>query len=100
MSLLSNSQLPVGFTTVEQLAIYTGAVFAALYPNDKYLLNSQTAEKHSDIAIITSAEGLPYFITRMVIPLDGTYNTSTTPIWTKGLEIGNVTVPTRFRATT
>lgn len=98
MSALTNAELPTGFTTIEQLAIYISLTYATINPQLTYMINSNTAEKIADRAIVRTYDGRDYFLGRMAIPLDENYTTPTNPLWTYANEDSQVIVPARFKA--
>lgn len=97
MAALDSLELPAGFTTLEQIGIYTGIVAATVYPNKTYLVTSVTSEKVADTAIIRTFDGRDFFVTRFAVPLDPNYTTPNAPIWTYATENENIDVPARFK---
>jgi len=98
MAALTNAELPTGFTTIEQLAVYLSITMSTIYPDNTYLLTATNGEKISDRAIVRTFDGRDFFIGRYAIPLDAEYTTPTLPLWTYAQENGNIAIPARFKA--
>ena len=92
------TQLPAGFTTLEQLAVYAALVMGAVNPDLEYLLDDTTTEKVADLATVTAADGTIRLIGRISVPLDPEYSTNGLTLWANAQEVSNVTIPARFLA--
>lgn len=98
MAGLTNAEIPAGFTTLEQLAIYVNIIAATVYPDNFYLVNNTRSERISDTAIIRTADGRDFFVGRFAVPLNPDYTTPDSPLWTYANENTNIVIPARFKA--
>ncbi|MEM8777786.1 MAG: hypothetical protein AAGF26_02710 [Cyanobacteria bacterium P01_G01_bin.49] len=98
MSLLSNTDLPEGFTTIEQLMVYLSVIATTIHPNDSYLVTSTVTEKIADAGIIRTEDGRDFYVGRFAVPLNPEYTTPDSPLWTYAQEVKNVDIPSRFKA--
>lgn len=98
MAALINSELPAGFTTLEQLSMYVGITMSVVYPDNFVIVTNTSSEKVADTGIIRTADGRDFFISRCMIPLDPEYTTPINPLWTYANENANIAIPARFKA--
>ena len=92
------TQLPAGFTTLEQLVVYSTLTLGAVNPDLEYLITDASTELVADLATVQAADGTTRIIARVSIPIDPEYSTNGFTLWANALEVSNTAIPSRFLA--
>ncbi len=98
MTALTNAEIPVGFTTLDQLIAYCGVAYASVQPKLTYMVSETAREKVADRAIVRTYDGRDFLVIRAAIPLNSDYLTGSNPIWTYAEENAVVPLPAGFTA--
>lgn len=93
MTAFARTQFPTNINTVEKFLVHAATLLERLNPALTQTEDQNIVEKAVQIVTKMNPDGVPIMIIRVTLPLNDTFQSSTTAIWNDVKELSVGTVP-------